>query len=313
LLTSKQGIENTVSFEPILLAPQKVEREIYPYRRVWRTAIIEVAILLAVTVAATLLQRFAPLQLAESQRRLFGGIFALLPFALWLGISYLAERRSPQPRQRLFVVALLGALVANAVGLPLVKQVIAVDEWLSTASGTSRILGYLLSVGIIQEFLKYAVVRYSVWPGCFRIRSDGIAYAMAAAIGYATVLNLDYALNITATPAIYTLRITEITMVQLAVSTIVGYFLSELKLTRNTAAYWLPGGLLLAALLDSLAIVFRGGLIVGGVSPDSTANNAFQGLGAAVFLVVFLFSSVNFLVNNADERATLRSRTELGR
>jgi RsiW-degrading membrane proteinase PrsW (M82 family) len=302
-----------VSFEPILLAPQKEEREIYPYRRVWRTAIIEVAILLVLTVVAQLLQRFVPLQLADSQRRIFGGMFALLPFALWIGISYVAERRAPQPRQRLFIVAILGALVANAVGLPLVRDVLVVDEWLSTASGTSRILGYFLSVGIIQEFLKYAVVRYSVWPGCFRVRSDGIAYAMAAAIGYATMLNLDYALNISATPAVYTLRIAEITLVQLAVSTIVGYFLSELKLTRNTAAFWLPGGLMLAALLESLAIVFRGGLIVGGVSPDSTANNAFQGLGAAVFLVVFLFSSVNFLVNNADERASLRGRTELGR
>jgi RsiW-degrading membrane proteinase PrsW (M82 family) len=240
-------------------------------------------------------------------------LFALLPFGLWLGISYLGERRAQQPRQRLFIVAILGALVANAVGLPFIQRVLAVDEWLSTASGTSRILGYLLSIGITQEFLKYAVVRYSVWPGCFRVRSDGIAYAMAAATGYATVLNLNYALNVSATPAVYALRITEITLVQLAVSTIVGYFLSELKLTYNTAPYWLPAGLLLAALIESLAIVFRGGLIVGGVSPDSTANNAFQGLGAAVFLVVLLFTSVNFLINNADESAVLRNRTELGR
>ena len=31
-----------MSFEPILLAPQKEEKEIFPYRRVWRTAVIEI-------------------------------------------------------------------------------------------------------------------------------------------------------------------------------------------------------------------------------------------------------------------------------
>ncbi len=299
-----------MSFEPILLAPQREEKEVYPYRRVWRTALIEIGILLVLTSAAVLVSRFASPRLSETQRKVFGLAYALAPFALWIVISYLGERRVLQPRHNLFAVVILSALVANAIGIPLVERLFAVQEWLSTAPGSTRIIGYMLTAGITQEFLKYAVVRYSVWPGCFRIRSDGIAYAMAAAIGYATVLNLDFALNTTATPMTYALRISETTLSQLAIGTIMGYFLAELKLTRNTGIFWLPGGLVLSSLLTGLAIVFRGGLIVGGVSTTSTANNAVQGLGVAVFLVIVMFASVYFLINNADERAQLRSRPE---
>ncbi len=299
-----------MSFEPILLTPQKEEKELYPFRRVWRTALTEVALLLAATVAIALITRFVPLRLSDSQRQVIGLGFALAPFTLWMLISYLGERRALQPRQRLLVVVILSALAANAVGVPLVDRVFATSEWLTTATGSTRILGYMLTVGLVQEFLKYAVVRYSVWPGCFRTRSDGIAYVMAAAVGYATVLNLNFALTVTATPMVYALRVAENTLVQLAVGTIVGYFLAELKLTRNTGIFWLPGGLLLAALLTGLAIVFRGGLVVGGISTTGTANNAFQGLGVAIFLVIALFSSIYFLINNADERAQLRSRPE---
>jgi hypothetical protein len=302
--------EQAVSFEPILLAPQKEEQEIYPYRRVWRTASIEVVVLLSVTVASVIVSRFWTPSLTETQRHVIGMGYALLPFFLWVGISYWAERRAQEPRARLFTVVILGALVANAVGVPLVDRVFAVDEWLTTASGSSRIIGYMLTVGITQEFLKYAVVRYSAWPGCFRIRSDGVAYSVAAAVGYATVLNVNFAVNTSATPAVYALQIAEATLAQVAISPIMGYFLSELKLTRNTGIFWLPGGLLLAAFLAALVIVLRGGLIVGGISPNTTASNAFQGLGASVFLVVFLFSSVYFLINNADERARLSRRPE---
>jgi hypothetical protein len=302
-----------VSFEPILLAPQKEEQELYPYRRVWRTAIIEIGILLFVTVGTVLAVRFAALPISEGQGQTIGLAYALLPLGLWVVFSYLGERRAPEPRPRLFTVAILGALVANAVGLPLVNRLLNVNEWLATAPGSSRLIGYMLTVGISQEFLKYAVVRYSVWPGAFRIRSDGVAYMLAAAIGYATVVNVDFVLNNSANPSVYALRIAEFTLTHLATSTIMGYFLAELKLTRGTSIFWMPGGLLLAALLASLSIVLRGGLVVGGIGPSSTGNTAFQGLGAAVFLVIFLFASIYFLINNADERAQLRGRLDFQR
>jgi hypothetical protein len=55
----------------------------------------------------------------------------------------------------------------------------------------------------------------------------------------------------------------------------------------------------------------RASLIVGSISTTATANNAFSGLGAAIFFVIALFLSLNLLINNADERARLRNRPEM--
>jgi RsiW-degrading membrane proteinase PrsW (M82 family) len=301
-----------VSFDPILLAPQQEEKEIFPYRPVWRTAIIEISILLSFTALTIVFTRLYKGTITSGQRQIFDVAFALIPVSLWLLISYQSERRAQQPRERIFTVVLLSALAANAIGIPLVERVFAVDQWLVTAPGLTRLIGYTLIAGIVQEFIKYAVIRYSVWPRCFRTRSDGIAYAMAAGIGYATVLNLNYTFTTLADPASSALRIAEFTLAQVAIGLIMGYLLAELNLSQDTTVFSLPAGLLLAAFLTGLTITVRGGLVVsnpidGKGNPSSTGNSAVQGLGAAIFLVVLLFSAFYFLINNADERARLRS------
>jgi hypothetical protein len=302
-----------VSFDPIVLAPQQEEKEIFPYRRVWRTAIIEIAILLVLTTLVILATRFYKGPVTTTQRQIIGVVFALLPISLWLLISYQGERRAQRPRERIFTVVILSALAANAIGIPLVDRVFAVDQWLVTAPGLTRLIGYTLIAGTVQEFLKYTVIRYSVWPSYFRTRSDGVAYAMAAGIGYATVLNLNYVFSTLADPASSALRITEFTLAQVAISLIMGYLLAELNLSHDTTVFSLPGGLLLASFLTGLSITLRGGLVVsnpidGRGNPSSTGNSAFQGLGAAIFLVIVMFSAFYFLINNADERARLRGQ-----
>src|SRR4051812_34669118 len=126
-----------MSFEPILLAPQEHEKEIFPYRRVWRTAIVEVAILMAMIVVTLIITRFFKGTLGETQSRMIGLTFALAPLVLWISFSYAGERRALQPRPRIFIVVLLSALVANAIGIPLLERVFTIDTWLATASGTS--------------------------------------------------------------------------------------------------------------------------------------------------------------------------------
>ncbi len=305
-----------MSFEPILLAPRHEEKEIYPFRRVWRTTLTEIGILLALTFAVVLATRLYKGTFSDRQEQAFAILFALVPVGLWLLNSYLGERRAPQPRPRILTVALLSALVANAIGIPLVYGFFAVNDWLTTASLTTRILGYTLTVGIVQEFLKYLVMRYSVWPNAFRTRSDGIAYAFACGLGYATALNLFTAFNSILNPTAMALRVAETTLLQFAISTIIGYFLAELTLNSTPSILSMPGALLLGALVTGLAVTVRGGLVVGGVSPVSatsagtSGSTALQGLGVAVFLVVVLFAIFYFLINNADMRAQLRSRPE---
>ncbi len=300
-----------MSFGPVVVQPRE-EREVYPYRRVWRTASIEILILVILALAVYIGTTRFGLRLGAAERRAFGLAFAVLPFGLWLLVSYRAERRSPNRRDGLLTVTILSALAANAISVPLVERAFAVDEYLTTAYGLARILGYTFTAGIVQEFLKYAVVRYSFWPVGFRIRSDGIAYAMAAGIGHAVMLNLNFALSADIIPEVAALRIAEVTLSQVALSTIMGYFLSELKIGQPSA-YELPAGLLLAALLNGLSVALRSSLVVSGVAPGATANEPLRGLGMAIFLVVALFSSLYFLINNADERAEMRSRTEFRR
>jgi hypothetical protein len=303
-----------LSFEPILLAPQQEEKEVFPFRRVWRTTHTEIGILLALTFGVVLATRLYHGAFSDRQEQIFGILFALAPLGLWMLNSYLGERRVPQPRERILTIALLSGLVANAIGIPIVRGFFTTSDWLATASGVTRILGYTLTVGIVQEFLKYAVMRYSVWPNAFRTRSDGIAYALACGLGYATALNLNFALSSTLDPTAMALRVAETTLSQFAISTIVGYFLNDLKI--NPSILSMPGAMLLASLITGLSIVVRGGLIVGAVSPPSatsagsSGSTALQGLGVSIFLVALLFAIFYFLINNADMRAQLRSRPD---
>jgi hypothetical protein len=154
------------------------------------------------------------------------------------------------------------------------------------------------------------VIRYSVWPQGFRIRSDGIAYSLAAAVGYATAVNLNYVFSTGADPSSIALRISEFTLLQYAAGLVVGYFLAELKINKNMGVFWMPGALLLSALLTGVMTAARGGLIVSGLSTTSNASNPVQGVVGVVSLTVIMFGSLYFLINNADERTRLRGRRE---
>jgi hypothetical protein len=294
-----------VTSRPYLLTPQREESERYPYRRVWRTAWLEALLLLAIAAALAFGTRLIELRLPADLERALSFAYALLPLSLWLSISYAAERRALQPRRNLPAVLMLSGLAASGVAVPL-TSIFAAEEWLSTASGLNRIIGYTLTVGMVHEPLKYAVLRYSVWRTDFNTRLDAVAYAMAAAVGFATALNVHFALTNTLSLASAALRMTEIALAQIAISPIIGFVLYELR--KPTVFVLTPLlGVLIAALFNALSIVIRAGLIVSGISRTSTANNAIYGLGMAVFLVVVLFSALSFLVRAADEREALRA------
>lgn len=298
-----------MSERSVRLAPQRRDEERTPYRRVWRTAWIEALLMIAAAVAVIVAYRIVDPALNAEAMRLFALAFGLLPLGLWVLISYRAERVAPLPRERLVTVLILGALAASGIGLPLIERLFRVEDWLPTAGGLNRLIGYTLTVGITHEAIKYLVLRYSVFPRVFRSRLDGVAYAMATAVGYATVLNINIALNNSLTPDAAALRITENTLAQVAVSTIMGYCIYALS-QPDVSILLVPAGLILASVLAGFSVVFRGGLIISGIGTTSSGNNAVFGLGQVVFLIVFVYSTMNFLILNADERDRLRRRPE---
>jgi RsiW-degrading membrane proteinase PrsW (M82 family) len=289
-----------MSFDPILLAPEEEAREVYPYRRVWRTAALEVGVLLFGTLVVLAGDLFGFVQGGSSASLPRVGI-AGLPLLAWFVFSYRGERRAAIPRPGLVGVLILGGLVANAVAVPLDERLFTLDRWLPQQGFFGRLLGYMFTLGFAAEFLKYLVLRYTVWPGRFRQRLDGVAYALAVSVGFAVIYNMRFALYTDATLTATALRVCSITYSHMAVGLVMGYYLAELRIGRPPV-FWLPMGLLLAAFLSGLYYAFRGIAIVGGLNVGATASSPIRGLGLALGLVIVVFISLAFIIESADAR-----------
>jgi hypothetical protein len=301
---SEQVLSRSVgrlSFEPILLAPEEEVEEVYPYRRVWRTSWLEVSVLLVAVLAIYVLTNLISVLPADLNARLPKVGIALLPLAAWLIFSYRGERRALRPRQGLVGVLVLGGLAANGVAVPLEEHLFTPEQWLTGAGFFGRVIGYTLTIGFTAGFLKYAVLRYTIWPGRISQRLDSIAYALAASMGYAVALNLQAALFSDATLIATALRVASITFSHLGIGVIIGFFMAELVIGKTTV-FWIPMGLGLAALLSGLYYGFRGIAIVGGLSLTGTGAAPIRGLTLAFGLVALLFVIVAFLIANADAR-----------
>lgn len=290
-----------MSFEPILLAPEEEPVEVYPYRRVWQTTWLEVIVLFlvaALVYAGTHFLNLLPVTLRDANGRL---ALALLPLAAWLLISYRGERRAAQPRPHLLSVLILGVLVANAIAVPLTERLFVPTRWLPEQGFFGRVLAYAFTIGFAAEFLKYAVLRYTVWVGYFRQRLDGAAYALAVSLGFATVLNVRYALDGDATVVATGLWVASNTFAHLATGLVVGFFLSELR-TGRPPVIWMPAGLLMAAFLSGVHYGFRGIAIISGLGIGATASRPIGGLLLSFAFVAVMLFVFAFLIQSADER-----------
>lgn len=217
-----------------------------------------------------------------------GLLLALVPAAVWLLVFYLQDRAEPEPKQYLFGVFILGLLLAAAVGQPLIREVFRVNEWASDSLGL-RLLAGITIVGAIQEFLKYAAVRYSIFRSAeFDERIDGIIYGAAAGLGYATYLNVDYVLsNGGVDLGVGAVRIAVIALAQASFAGVTGYFLGRAKF-ENRGPFWLPVGLLLAAVLNGVVTTLLSEITRTGLRPTPLNGLVLAAVVAAVtFAVLF--------------------------
>ncbi len=287
------------SYNPRFLTPPE-EEAVFPYRRVWRSFAIELLALLAVTALLFVIVTLLHLRVPDRFSLPVNLSIAVIPLALWLVVSLWAERSVPEPRRRLLAVAVVTALAANAVGLPLVNNVMQVDRWLPMASALTRILGYTFTIGIVQEAIKYAVVRYLIWPDGFRTRTDGVAYSVAAAVGYATVLNLSFVLSTPGiTPDVTALRVFDNIAIQYAASALIGYGLAEVTFSRPSPLL-LTLTLALAATVNGIAIPVRAGLVNASLTFQTSVGQPLRGLGFSALVAMAVALIVGFLIENSD-------------
>ena len=159
---------------------------------VWRSVWGQVIALVVFVVLVYAAEAFFKPVLGPTALVLAGMVLAVVPALIWLAFFYQQDRLEPEPKSFIASVFILAMLVAAAVWLPLSEGIFHLSKWMY-ADTLTTILGGILIVGFIQEFLKYAAVRYSVYRSVeFDEATDGIVYATAAGLGFATVLNIHF-------------------------------------------------------------------------------------------------------------------------
>lgn len=230
-----------------------------------------------------------------------GIVLALVPALLWLTFFYQQDRKEPEPKRVVLRVFLFGALMASGAGLPIVRDLFRVGEWLQ-GSPWLRLGGLILIVGFTQEFLKYATIRYTVFPTAdFNDRVDGIIYGVAAGLGYATALNLEYVLsNQGVIPFVGSLVMVDNALAQASFAAVTGYFLAGAR-HGGRPVWWVPAGLTMAAILNGLVAFLRREVSVQGLT--------YQPLNALFLAIVFVTVTLGILFA-IIRRAEWRAMTE---
>jgi len=271
---------------------------------VWRAGVVQILGLIGFVLIAELVFLLADLDLSGGSLLIAGLILALVPALLWLAFFYQQDQLEPEPKGAVLGVFALGALLAQAVGIPLIQQVFQVRRWLPIGAW-SNILGSILVVGFTQEFLKYVAVRYSIYPTLeFDERVDGVIYGTVAGLGYATVLNINYVVQsggVNLQAAV--IRVVVTALAQASFAGLSGYFLGRAKF-EDEPVWWLSSGLTLAAVLNGLFTYLRGELTTTSLSLAGGGFNPWPGLILAAAVAGTTFGLLFFLIRRAN-RLTL--------
>lgn len=227
---------------------------------------------------------------------LLGVVLAIVPAAIWLMAFYRLDRFEPEPKHHVLGVFVLGAVLAEAIARPLIADFFQVNQWLYE-NPLVGILGSILVIGMVQEFLKYAAVRYTVFQSAeFDERVDGIIYGAAAGLGFATMLNIRYVVERNGVDiGVGVIQIAVTALAHASFSGVMGYFLGRAKFERM-GPLWLPLGLALAATLNGLvSYTLRQLPLIG-----DFAFNPWYGLIAAGLIAVVTFAVLFSIIRRAN-------------
>ena len=236
-------------------------------------------------------------------------VLAAIPAVLWLAFFYAQDRAEPEPLHFVAGVAVLGGLLAAAIGQPLINTVFRVADWLPRDTVT-EILGSILVVGFTQEFLKYVAVRFSIYNSNeFNQRIDGVVYGTAAGVGYATALNISTVLAAGGFADLRAgvVRIVVTALAQGVLGGLVGYFLGRNRM-ENRPVWWMPLGLTLAAIINGLSSWVRATVSVVPISLGAGGGgfSPWPGLIWQIVVAVAVLFALLWLMRraNMDELAT---------
>lgn len=269
---------------------------------IWRVDLLGLLALVALVVVAQLLNSLVPVGTSPSLLLVLIGVaMALVPAAVWLWLSYRQDRVEPEPRSMVLGVFVLGALVAAAIGIPVVRDVFTPGSWM-IGDWLVRLIGGFLVVGMVQSLLKYAVVRFSVYGSAeFDEPTDGILYGTAAGLGYATVLNIDLIIQSGgAALGFAAIQVAVTALAHAAFGGVIGYFISGQRLGAKPI-WWSALGIVTAAALTSVFHTVRGLVIAGNASIGGVLIGPWLGL-----ILSALVAGITFVVVIAALRREIR-------
>lgn len=295
------------------------------YKRggVWRSELIAIIGLLVFVGAVFGLDYALQPELSGTTLLITGLVLSVVPAAIWLIFFYQQDRLEPEPVANVARMFIIGLALAGAIGIPLTDQFFKVQDWLyvdSTAGiGPTEILGSIFVTGAVEAFVIFATVRYFIFDQPeFDERTDGVVYATAAALGYATALNLQFILSSGGAELggaeIY---VAEVALAHAAIGGLLGYFLGKAKLEQEPV-WWLPLGLVLAAVLTGAFNILRGQLDAGGIGigassglPSVTGLLLAGGLAVGVALVVYILINRDITRSlSSQQRAAVADPTQ---
>ncbi|HNB03666.1 MAG TPA: PrsW family glutamic-type intramembrane protease [Methanoregulaceae archaeon] len=124
-------------------------------------------------------------------------LLAVAPAAFWLWYFYNKDRYEPEPLSWILLVYIFGIVVTIPVAFIEGSLSIIVPEFLIV----------VLVAPIVEEAGKYLVVKRTVWESLeFDEPVDGIIYAAAAGLGFATLENVIYVFSAVETSLILALQ-----------------------------------------------------------------------------------------------------------
>lgn len=112
------------------------------------------------------------------------------PGLFWLWYFYQKDKLEPEPKSLIIRTFIFGMAAVFPAGLL---------EWLALEyiAGVSTVINVILIAPVVEELAKFCSVRYTVYNHEeFDEPMDGIVYAAAAALGFASLENLGYVLSV---------------------------------------------------------------------------------------------------------------------
>ena len=181
-------------------------------------------------------------------------LLAFLPSMLWL-LFFWRQDRHPEPKRIVARIFIWGMLIA----IPIVVVEGLLGEFFVPILGISLIWVFqFLGVALIEEIGKYGVVRFKAIPlKAFDEPQDAVIYMVTAALGFAAIENVFYALSVYEygfTASIYAIggRFLTANLLHIIASGTVGYGIAYARFTRFSHRHLVIISLGIATILHGL-------------------------------------------------------------